>query len=986
LGARPTLLDVAKDAIEKFLKLRQRDPASRLDRYMLLTFEDPPSNIKAGWKEHHTVFMNELKNLTASGMTTLGSSLKHAFDLLNLNRMQTGIDTYGQGRCPFYLEPSIIIVITDGGKLSSPSGVQEDLTLPMHSSVPGSELTKEPFRWDQRLFSLVLRLTGTVPNENGNNNANLIVPDPSPIDDMCEVTGGCSYSVTSQRALMACLENVVSKIQGGVVIHFDRVGTDPVTYPGNKLDDEDSRGGAGDDASNSSSSMSIPADLEAKNQGWSSCRRLIYVQRSAVKGYSVGHWPLPESYWPDGNSPSLPPRTAHPVVKFTTADAIPMVIENLPFDKYELEPCALTRVILSRKSPNTAWQCYISNSHRSGDLGYPFGYLKASTTMNCVNLFVLPYNYPILLPLLDDLVKIHGMKPPRDWKAAWDNYIKTVPPYYATPLKRALQRMGAPPSLVPDSMENYLSYSVLNQLKRLKNQAKAEFDKLVSSVGSYASKVSTAPDSIKLNTAPSVQGSSSSSSGVTGTGRKLLDLVMVGNINHSRVSSLQKELTDFPNFLLRVKEKGVDLRTQSYRNPFDIPRRDLIDQIHRMRVNFFLPPEQIRFQDEDQLHSLPVAQMGNYQDYLKRMATPLRELESTPVRQHMFGNPFKIDKKGLQGIVDETDIDLVGNGGNGNGNVGLTGSTTPTRGKKSPANNCGDVPLQNRKPVRRPGPLPKDFSMSPRSPTPSTSSSRPSSPPVAPSSTNLSVDSDVVMESFQDLLVDDDTLAQMESIPSAASTITSLTPVTSDDDVEMLDTTERPATATPPAKVTKANKTKHNTKSPTATTTSFLSFTTTTPPSTLSSISDVNVNSMFTSTAGSEPFVPEEKESRLNGQRSQPNYNNNSTAGKGIGLLLNGLDGDFSKSNNNNKRYLNGGLYRPMLTPEEGKMRRQLFSLVKRPGRNFSELLIQLESIAPQPFKEFLIKEVIQEATRFKRKYLISLLEDKFPSQVSRTS
>lgn len=33
-------------------------------------------------------------------------------------------------------------------------------------------------------------------------------------------------------------------------------------------------------------------------------------------------------------------------------------------------------------------------------MGQPFGYLKASTALNCVNLFVMPYNYPVLLPLL----------------------------------------------------------------------------------------------------------------------------------------------------------------------------------------------------------------------------------------------------------------------------------------------------------------------------------------------------------------------------------------------------------------------------------------------------------------------------------------------------------------------------------------------------------------------------------------------------------
>jgi integrator complex subunit 6 len=42
--------------------------------------------------------------------------------------MQTGIDTYGQGRCPYFLEPSVIVVITDGGKLSNSAGVQEDVS------------------------------------------------------------------------------------------------------------------------------------------------------------------------------------------------------------------------------------------------------------------------------------------------------------------------------------------------------------------------------------------------------------------------------------------------------------------------------------------------------------------------------------------------------------------------------------------------------------------------------------------------------------------------------------------------------------------------------------------------------------------------------------------------------------------------------------------------------------------------------------------
>ncbi|XP_006006396.1 integrator complex subunit 6 isoform X2 [Latimeria chalumnae] len=121
-----TYLDIAKGAVETFMKLRSRDPLSRGDRYMLVTFEEAPYGIKAGWKENHATFMTELKHLQAVGLTTLGQSLRTAFDLLNLNRLVTGIDNYGQGRNPFFLEPAVIITITDGNKLTNNSGVQEE--------------------------------------------------------------------------------------------------------------------------------------------------------------------------------------------------------------------------------------------------------------------------------------------------------------------------------------------------------------------------------------------------------------------------------------------------------------------------------------------------------------------------------------------------------------------------------------------------------------------------------------------------------------------------------------------------------------------------------------------------------------------------------------------------------------------------------------------------------------------------------------------
>ncbi|XP_014821482.1 PREDICTED: integrator complex subunit 6 isoform X2 [Calidris pugnax] len=487
--------------------------------------------------------MNELKNLQAEGLTTLGQSLRTAFDLLNLNRLVTGIDNYGQGRNPFFLEPAIIITVTDGSKLTTTSGIQEELHLPLNSPLPGSELTKEPFRWDQRLFALVLRLPGITAPESEQMTG--VPVDDSAITPMCEVTGGRSYCVCSPRMLNQCLESLVQKVQSGVVINFEKAGPDPSPIDDGQVD------------------ISRPFGP----QPWHSCHKLIYVRPNPKTGVPIGHWPVPESFWPDQNSPTLPPRTSHPVVKFSCTDCEPMVIDKLPFDKYELEPSPLTQFILERKSPQTCWQVYVSNSAKYSELGHPFGYLKASTALNCVNLFVMPYNYPVLLPLLDDLFKVHKAKPTLKWRQSFESYLKTMPPYYLGPLKKAVRMMGAP-NLIADNVEYGLSYSVISYLKKLSQQ---------------------------------------------------------------------------------------DLKPQTFRNAYDIPRRNLLDQLTRMRSNLLKNTRKfLKGQDEDQVHSVPIAQMGNYQEYLKQIPSPLRELDpDQPRRLHTFGNPFKLDKKGM--MIDEAD-------------------------------------------------------------------------------------------------------------------------------------------------------------------------------------------------------------------------------------------------------------------------------------------------------------------------------------------
>uniref|UniRef100_A0A4W6EPA2 Integrator complex subunit 6 n=1 Tax=Lates calcarifer TaxID=8187 RepID=A0A4W6EPA2_LATCA len=603
-----TYLDIAKGAVETFMKLRGRDPASRGDRYMLVNFEDVPFGIKAGWKESHATFMTELRNLQATGLTTIGQSLRTAFDLLNLNRLVTGIDNYGQGRNPFFLEPAIIIAITDGNKLTSSGGVQDELHLPLTTPLPGSELTKEPFRWDQRLFALVLRIPGNAsvePEPLGG-----VPPDDSPITPMCEVTGGRSYSVFSQRMLNQCLESLVQKIQSGVVINFEKTGPDPP-----------------------------PIHVFSCTDPWHCCHKLIYVRPNPKTGVPIGHWPIPEAFWPDQNSPTLPPRSAHPHVRFSCLDAEPMVIDKVPFDKYELEPSPLTQYILERKSPHTCWQVFVCNSAKYSDLGQPFGYLKASTALNCVNLFVMPYNYPVLLPLLDDLIKVHKFKPTIKWRQSFENYLKTMPPYYIGSLRKALRIMGAP-NLLADNMEYGLSYSVVSYLKKLSQQSKIEYDRLIASIG----KKPPPEAGIKVRWR---------GGGVFLAHRR--DFIQQLQSLTGEATTLPMELNpkEFQGFHLALLNKG--LKPQSFRNPYDIPRSHLLDQLSRMRRNLLNTSVcTLRGQDSDQLHSVPIAQMGNYQDFLKAAPQPLRDADpEQPKRLHTFGNPFKLDKKGM--MIDEAD-------------------------------------------------------------------------------------------------------------------------------------------------------------------------------------------------------------------------------------------------------------------------------------------------------------------------------------------
>lgn len=223
---------------------------------------------------------------------------------------------------------------------------------------------------------------------------------------------------------------------------------------------------------------------------------------------------------------------------------------------------------------------------------------------------------------------------------------------------------------------------------------------------------------------------------------------------NSTLESLRKELNEFAGVTLHAEmtRRNPSIpgsQTATYRNPFEIHRRDLLQQICKMRANFMqnlrdalpvleggLPGTKLKLQNAEELHNLPVGQMGNYQDYLAGMPKPLKEIDVLPYRAHAFGNPFKVDKRML---VDEADIDiLVAQGGASTSSAGsaTSGSRAGGGGRRVQQQEGGQRGMHHNPHMRKrkAGPLPRDFKYRRRSSVSESGSESGSSAPASPAS------------------------------------------------------------------------------------------------------------------------------------------------------------------------------------------------------------------------------------------------------------
>ncbi|CAH8833457.1 unnamed protein product [Trichobilharzia szidati] len=445
-----TLLDVAKSATEVFFKIRMSK--SRVDRYFVLTLNSEPNYIKlTGWKQNVDIHLlhSALNNIKPDGQIDLSTGIQRTFRMLNINRLQLGLENYGMVSINFYLmffkgiypsciEPAVVICIT--GSISACTlneNVINDASMAsVESAVLGTVLTKDPYRWDYRLYSVVLRYPAFVSNMCGGN-----FPRPqleSPLKRFAEETGGENFDLYDGRELHQCLESLVTKCQPAVVLKIQKSNED--------VDDYKER----------------------------YTKQLMIVKLMG----RVSSWPIPEPFWAEEEmvASQLPTRTAHPEILVSkVAVAEPVLPEFFPIDRYELSPSQLTKELLNSSEQNMVWRCFSCDIKKNQNS--PFGYLKASSDLQSVHLHVLPFNYPVFLQLLGDIWDNKRMTD--TWGHQFINYLSSIPKYYFMPLSKSFERIGFAGMIKPEAIDRALPYQLKHSLQKLRHTAKIEYDNFV---------------------------------------------------------------------------------------------------------------------------------------------------------------------------------------------------------------------------------------------------------------------------------------------------------------------------------------------------------------------------------------------------------------------------------------------------------------------------------------------------------------------------
>lgn len=498
--------------IENFVALRGNNAT---DKYLLVTFAEGAQAVRASHGDTVESFLVALRRLEATDLPTLGPALRTAFELARQFRIPADIDRFGHGRHPTFLQPATIVVLTKGGMFAGSAArapLSEKLAVPVSRAI-GAELVVEPFRWDHRLFAVLLPqpsaevvngggISGRASARDGAGacrcgaSKRLGTEAEEALRRMCEVTGGRVYRCNNVQHLHVNMAKLSEKMfRVGPLVDFQS-NSSAISAAGESSE-------SGKAIPHGGAAMFTPAT-----------RKMLFARH-----VSIG-WPIPESFRPGLSLSQLPARRAHPVLLVDLSR--PAHEERLgsrmlgelrfPVDVYDIQRCALTDKV--RSLGRGTWPVYVAGSVGRAAAPRACGFIAMSTEpavesalegvaqrgdVTCV-LCLLPYSYPALWSLLAQLAHAAGKfssgpgapKVPQrldmlgaatqQWKDRFSQYVRGIPQYYVPPLRVCMKRFGLA-TLLPRSdpvagTDGYYGKPIMSYLQTVRLSAKAENDRM----------------------------------------------------------------------------------------------------------------------------------------------------------------------------------------------------------------------------------------------------------------------------------------------------------------------------------------------------------------------------------------------------------------------------------------------------------------------------------------------------------------------------
>lgn len=442
-----TLLDFAKSAIELLITTVTKSILPTPLMSMLLEGGDSNLCLLSSLGDPPIVIEESLKNIQCSekviNTSRISFPISHALSIINKYRMKNSTDGFGFGRSPCRTDPVDIVIFTDGRVVVGKEVFIQKFN--GSSKGVGDDFTSDSFRWDHRVFLVIVR--HQIKGEEVIKVSDL----PKDLTDLCTITGGDVMICQGISETISAMHTLALKLS------HKSVG---VKFTTTNLETE---------------SLNNPPS--------STLCRLI-----SMKGQ--GEWPIPESFVIDNIAKSYPLRNTHPILTINRNIGIglsPSINSlyrtakelDINFDLYDINVCnSLSMGSNTNQNlyktlgliKDERYHVFVSESSKldihstnnsvlnlSQIYPPPFAILSPGKSPGSIELMILPFNYPKLIPIIKsalDMIKsqqttshisiqqIFQQPWSLQWKSDFSNYLSNVPPYYYKSLKNLMKRMG----------------------------------------------------------------------------------------------------------------------------------------------------------------------------------------------------------------------------------------------------------------------------------------------------------------------------------------------------------------------------------------------------------------------------------------------------------------------------------------------------------------------------------------------------------------